>query len=203
MATTGKNAAATRTGRAAVITPAIGPTQCVARRVLLCARRAGATTGVANPLSAQETVVSPSHRAAATELLALTHVREMIAESADKMLEAQLAQIPQRELFEPIIRDFYHEQMNWDVLEPEFTRLYVEVFTEPELRDIAVFYRTPLGKTMLAKMPLLMAKSNELTQRRLQAALPTLMQRLQEAAQKAQAGARQAAPADSAHARKP
>jgi hypothetical protein len=203
MATKGRKAAGTSKRRAAVITPTIMKIHRVVRRVLLSAVLAGATTGVANPLSAQETVVSPSHRAAATELLALTHVREMIAESADKMLEAQLAQMPQRELFEPIIRDFYHEQMNWDVLEPEFTRLYVEVFTEPELRDIAVFYRTPLGKTMLAKMPLLMAKSNELTQRRLQAALPTLMQRLQEAAQKAQAGARQAAPADSAHARKP
>jgi hypothetical protein len=175
----------------------------VVLRVLSCALLAGAAAAIADPLSAQESTVSPSHRAAAKELLALTHIRETITQSADEMLEAQLAQMPQRAVFEPILRDFYREQMNWDELEPEFTRLYTEVFTEPELRDIAKFYGTPLGKTMLAKMPLLMTKSNELTQRRLQAALPKLMQCMQEAAQKAQAGGAQAAPADSVHAGTP
>ena len=138
-------------------------------------------------LAAQESAAAPSHLAAAKQLLEVTHVRELMDTSATKMLDAQLQQAPQLAPFAEIMRDFYREQMRWDALEPEFVRLYTEVFSEQELHDMVAFYGTPLGRMMQSKMPLLMQKSNELTQRRLQAALPQLMQRMQAAAQKMQA----------------
>jgi len=51
------------------------------------------------------------------------------------------------------------------------------------VRELIAFYQTPLGQKMLAKMPRLMATTNELVTRRVQAATPQLMQRLQEAMQ--------------------
>jgi hypothetical protein len=154
-------------------------------------------TLAALPLAAQEAPAAPSHLAAAKQLLEVTHVKELMDTSATQMLDVQLQQAPQLAPFADIMRDFYREQMKWDVLEPEFVRLYTEVFSEQELHDLIAFYGTPLGKMMQSKMPLLMQKSNELTQRRLQAALPQLMQRMQAAAQKMQA------PPDSAKGKAP
>jgi len=134
--------------------------------------------------TAQPPAATPSHRAAVRELLEATHIREMLDKSSEAMLQSQLKQMPQLVPVADVIRDFYHEQMDWKVMEPELTQLYLEVFTEQELRDITAFYKTPLGQKMLAKMPQLMARSSELANARVQAALPKLMERMQAAMQK-------------------
>jgi hypothetical protein len=130
--------------------------------------------------------------------MAVTHVRELTEQSFETVLKQQLEQMPQLAPYAGVLRDFYREQLSWGILEPELTRIYLEVFTEAEIREMVVFYETPLGQKMLAKMPQLLAKSNEVTSRRMQAAMPQLMQRL-EAAMRKQA----ASPADTAGTRKP
>jgi hypothetical protein len=155
---------------------------------------AAATT----PALAQQATPTPTHREAVRRLMVVTRVREITEQSADAMLKGQLEQMPQLAPVANVLRDFYREQMDWSVLEPEYTRLYLEVFTEPEVRQMIAFYETPLGQMLLAKMPLLMQKTGELTTRRMQAAMPQLMQRLQTAMQ--QQGV---TPADTARSRRP
>ena len=134
-----------------------------------------------SPAAAQE--AAPSHRAAVRRLMEVTRVRESLEQGAESMLRAQMQQAPQLARYETVLRDFYREEMSWAVLEPEFTRLYLEVFTEAELRELIAFYESALGQRLIAKMPLVMAKSNQLTSARLQGAMPRLMARLQAAAQ--------------------
>jgi len=119
---------------------------------------------------------------------------ELTQQSMDAVMASQMEQMPQLKPYESIMKTFLKEQMDWSILEPEFTRIYAEVFTEKELRDMTAIYQTPVGQMMLAKMPGLLAKSNEFTQKRLQAGLPILMQRL-EAAMKEKS----AAPAPAEH----
>ena len=135
------------------------------------------------PAAAQQPAGDASHRAAVQRLMEVTRVREMTEGNIDSVLAGQLRQMPQLAAHAGLLREFYREQMAWKVLEPEYTRVYLEVFTEPEVRELIAFYQTPLGQKMLTKMPLLMAKSNELAARRVQAAMPQLMQRLMEAMQ--------------------
>lgn len=135
------------------------------------------------PAAAQQPAGDATHRAAVQRLMEVTRVREMTEGNVETMLGAQLRQMPQLSPYAGVLRDFYREQMDWKVLEPEFTRVYLEVFTEPEVRELVVFYQTPLGQRLLTKMPVLMARSNELASRRIQAAMPQLMQRLQAAMQ--------------------
>ncbi|GLC25934.1 DUF2059 domain-containing protein [Roseisolibacter agri] len=137
----------------------------------------------ATPIAAQQPAPDAAHRAAVQRLLQVTRVREMTEGNIETMLAAQLRQMPQLAPYAGVLRDFYREQMDWKVLEPEFMRVYLEVFTEPEVRELIVFYETPLGQKMLTKLPALMAKSNELSTRRLQAAMPQLMERMQAAMQ--------------------
>lgn len=132
---------------------------------------------------AQDGSFTATHREAVRQLMEVTRVRELTEQSADAMLKGQLQQMPQLAPYATVLQDFYHEQMSWTALEPEYTRLYLELFTEPEVRELIAFYQSPLGQKMLTKMPLLMAKSSELATRRIQAAMPQLMQRMQAAMQ--------------------
>lgn len=156
----------------------------------------------ASPLTqvafSQQASPTPAHREAVRRLIEVTRVRELMEESTQTMLKGQLEQMPQLAPVANILEDFYREQLAWSVVEPDFTRIYLDVFTEREVRDLIAFYQTPLGQAMLAKMPVLMAKSNELTARRIQAAMPQLMQRLQAAMQGAGA-----TPADTSRPRRP
>jgi hypothetical protein len=148
------------------------------------------------PALAQD--ASASHRESVKRLMAVTHVRELTEQSLEMILKQQLEQMPQLAPYASVLRDFYREQLSWGVLEPDLTRIYLEVFTEPEITEMVAFYETPLGQKMLAKMPQLMAKSNEVTSRRMQAAMPQLMQRL-EAAMREKASS----PADTGRTHKP
>ena len=139
-----------------------------------------------------------THRAAVQRLMAVSRVRELTEQSTETMLAGQLKQMPQLGPVAGVLRDFYREQLSWTVLEPEFTRLYLEVFSEAEVHDLVRFYESPAGKTLLAKMPVLMARSQEVSTRRMQAAMPQLMQRLQAAMQESTV-----APSDTARAGKP
>ena len=146
---------------------------------------------LSRPALAQDT--SATHKEAVKQLMTVTHVRELTQQSMDAVMASQMEQMPQLKPYESIMKTFLKEQMDWSILEPEFTRIYAEVFSEKELRDMTAIYQTPVGQMMLAKMPGLLAKSNEFTQKRLQAGLPILMQRL-EAAMKEKSAA--PAPAD-------
>jgi hypothetical protein len=132
---------------------------------------------------AQDGNYTASHREAVRQLMEVTHVKELIEQSGDAMLKGQLQQMPQLAPYANVLKDFYHEQMSWTALEPEYTRLYLELFSEPEVRELITFYQSPLGQKLLVKMPVLMTKSSELATRRIQAAMPQLMQRMQEAMQ--------------------
>lgn len=130
---------------------------------------------------AQEVRNDSTHRAAVRRLMEVTHVRELLEQSSSSLLQDQLQRMPELAPYADIFRDFYREQLSWTALEPEYTTLYLEVFDESELRELIDFYETPLGQKLLAKMPTLVLKSNELVARRMQTAMPQLMQRLQSA----------------------
>ena len=48
--------------------------------------------------------------------------------------------------------------MTWDAMQPELTKMYTETFTEPELKEMAKFYGSPVGQKALEKMPEMMQR---------------------------------------------
>ncbi|MCW3148971.1 DUF2059 domain-containing protein [Stutzerimonas stutzeri] len=70
--------------------------------------------------------------------------------------------------------------IGWKKLEPELITLYTTQFTEQELAGLIEFYQSPLGKKMLAKLPELNARSAQLTQQKLEAAVPEVNKLLAE-----------------------
>ena len=72
------------------------------------------------------------------------------------------------------------QAVGWDKLKPDMVKLYTRNFNEQEMKELIRFYESPLGKKVLEKMPTLTAQSAQLTQGKLEAAVPKVNQLLAE-----------------------
>lgn len=150
-----------------------------------------ATSAHAQP--GQQREPTPAQMAAAREMMAASKVRENFDVSLARMLEAQIVANPEMHQFEPVLRGFFAKYMRWDDLEPDFARLYAVTYTEEELRQLAAFYRTPLGQRLVATGPELIARGSALSEERVQKHLPELFSSMMEHASRP-AGSGAAAP---------
>ncbi len=136
-----------------------------------------------------------SHRAAAESLLNLMDMDKMMSQSVDQMLQIQIKQNPSLAQYETQMRAFLNKYLSWASMKDDMLNIYTTEFTEDELKQLTAFYQTPLGKKTVQKMPALMQKGAEISQKRLQEHLPELQAAIQAAGPPAGASA---APASSA-----
>jgi hypothetical protein len=66
------------------------------------------------------------------------------------------------------------QAIGWNKLKPDMVKLYTTNFTESELKDLVAFYQSPLGKKVLEKMPQLTQQSAQMTQAKLESAVPVV-----------------------------
>jgi hypothetical protein len=138
---------------------------------------------------------APSRRrAAAEQLLNLMEMEKMMSQSVDQMLAMQMKQSPGMAQYEPQMRAFLSKYMSWGTVKEDMVKIYMAEFTEPEIKELIKFYQTDVGKKTVQKMPTLLAKSAELSQKRMQEHMPELQQAIQGSA----AAQSPAAPAASA-----
>ena len=76
---------------------------------------------------------------------------------------------------------FLKQEFNWDVLKADFVKLYVGTFDQSEIDGLLAFYRSPTGRAFIQKMPIVLQGSMEISQARMQALMPKLMQSLEDA----------------------
>jgi hypothetical protein len=65
-------------------------------------------------------------------------------------------------------------ELTWEKLEPMYLRLYKESFSEEEITGMLAFYETPTGQAVISKMPVLMQKTMQETQKMFSATTPKL-----------------------------
>jgi uncharacterized protein len=117
----------------------------------------------AAPAAAQE--FAPSHMAAADELLEAARMRDVMETSMESMLQMQMENQPELRELEPVMRAFFERYVSWDATKGEYARLYAMHFSEAELRELAAFYRTPLGRKLADVTPSLTIEGGKLGQR--------------------------------------
>lgn len=123
-----------------------------------------------------------SHAADAERFLKLAHadkltvpvysqVQQMFAQ---RFAESQAPQSKQAllESYQAKANAALDKAVGWDKLKPDMVKLYTSHFNEQELKDLIAFYESPLGQKVLQKMPTLTARSAELTQSKLEGAVP-------------------------------
>jgi hypothetical protein len=111
------------------------------------------TSPASPPAQAQDT-----HQAAAEELLRLLQLDTMTDQMIDTMLKAQVQQNPDLVKFQDVMRAFLTKYISYNALKPDLVKMYVDAFTEKELREITTFYRTKTGQKCIDVMPTLIQK---------------------------------------------
>jgi len=106
----------------------------------------------ASPVRADES----SHVQAAKDLLVAKDAPGNIIGGAEAMADAMVQQNPTLRPFRDVIIDWAERYMTWESIEDEFAALYVDEFTEEELRELIAFYETPVGRKSVDAMPRLM-----------------------------------------------
>jgi len=119
-----------------------------------------------SPLPAAHATSESKHRAAAENLMIMIHLEDQMHSMTEVMLKAQLQGNPKLADFEDIMRGFFAKYISYAALKEDLVNLYVEHFTEAELRDMAAFYSTPTGQRCIQLMPSLLQKGADLGRER-------------------------------------
>ena len=103
-----------------------------------------------------------SHRQAAAELLKVMNMENSMIAAASSVLDAQAQSNPGLAPYRDVIQKWLNKYLTWEAVGPRMTVLYEEAFTEPEIRDMIAFYKTPTGQKTLAKMPVLLQQGMQI-----------------------------------------
>jgi len=131
-------------------------------------------------LPAQEPAPASSHEKAARELYRLAGGEKLAQAGAEAMLGV-IRENPEIAPYEDVFREWYRKVFAAEDFEAEMVKLYMGAFSEGELREIAAFYKTPVGQKALAVFPELMKQGAEVGMRRGQEHAAELEEMLAEA----------------------
>jgi hypothetical protein len=138
------------------------------------------TSAAAQSLPAKgDTTISPSHLAAAEELLEVTNTEKGIRDGMRAYLDVQVEQNPLMAPYRPTMEEFAKKYLVWTDLKPRLARIYAQALTEEQLRAAIVFQRTPAGQAFTAHQADVQRAIMQLVQSQLQAHAPELQQMIQ------------------------
>ncbi|GGH11550.1 DUF2059 domain-containing protein [Mucilaginibacter phyllosphaerae] len=129
------------------------------------------------------TNITPAHLKAAENVLSASGAGNQLKENMAAMIQQASANVPadKKPKFVEIMNTFMNKYMSWDLIKDQMAALYAQEFTEKELKDLAVFYQSPLGIKLNQKQPILFQKGAAIGQQNVQSHQLELQQMMQEA----------------------
>ena len=134
--------------------------------------------------SGQALAATASHEASAVAFLKLAHADQLgapIYMQAQQMFAQRFAETKAPDSKKAVLETYQakanaalDKAISWEKLQPDMVKLYTDNFTEQELKDLVAFYQSPLGKKVQAKMPQISQQSFQMTQEKLQPAVPVV-----------------------------
>jgi hypothetical protein len=139
------------------------------------------------PLHAEEPQAS---EASIREFLAVTESQKMLdgmLSQLDSLMQAGMKQALAGQTLnadqQKILNDMrtkmvalFKAEMAWSTFEPMIVGIYQKSFTEPEVKGMLQFYKSPAGKAVIAKMPTVIQSSMQAAQSRMGSFMPKLKQ---------------------------
>ena len=111
--------------------------------------------------------LTPEAEKAAYELFGALKMKEGIRTALDRSLEIQVKRQPAMAPYEDIYKNFFHKYTKWEEMKKDLAKLYAQAFTPQEMKELAKFYSTKLGKKSLTMLPRLTQLSMLLAQQRI------------------------------------
>ncbi len=72
------------------------------------------------------------------------------------------------------------DEVSWTKMKDDYVRLYAQVYTAQEMKDLIKFHKSPVGRMMIRKEPIIVEKSMAVSQKRLDALIPKLEEMMDE-----------------------
>ena len=119
------------------------------------------------------------HYKAAEDLMAAMNMPQTLDASIPQMVEMQVKGNPILVAKQEAFTAFMMKHSSWKALGAQYIKIYMEEYTESDLKELAAFYRTDLGKKLAAKQIGLSIKAGQLGQNVVQANMAELMQIMQ------------------------
>jgi hypothetical protein len=101
-------------------------------------------------------------------LFKLTRMEQKINESVESIAQLQLRQNPGLAAKSDQLTAFLERHIGWNAVKADLYAMYMQTFTEDELKTINDFYITPLGQKVIVIVPQLVQERNRLAMQRLQ-----------------------------------
>lgn len=105
----------------------------------------------------------------------------MLSDRMDQ-LETKIPEnkVEEFETYKRNVSGLMRKNMRWSTLKDEFAELYMDIYTESELQQLAKFYNSPVGKKFVEKTPELMGRTMQIMQSRMAAAMPEIQKLTQD-----------------------
>jgi hypothetical protein len=101
-------------------------------------------------------------------LFKLTRMEQKIDDSVASVAQLQLRQNPALAEKSDQLMAFLEKHIGWNAVKADLYAMYMQTFTEDELKTINDFYITPLGQKVIVIVPQLVQERNRLAMQRLQ-----------------------------------
>jgi hypothetical protein len=110
-----------------------------------------------------------SHRQQVEILFKLTRMEQKIDDSVESVAQLQLRQNPTLEASKrEQLLAFLERHIGWNAVKADLYEMYMQTFTEEELKTINDFYITTTGQKVIVIVPQLVQERNRLAMQRLQ-----------------------------------
>jgi uncharacterized protein len=101
---------------------------------------------------------TPGAIKAAGELMQVMHADKTLHDQISAAFDVQIKNNPAMVPYRGAMQAFADKYLTWDVIGPQLTTAYAEVFSESELKDLIAFYKTPTGQKLSSQQATLAAK---------------------------------------------
>ena len=128
---------------------------------------------IASLFTASTVFAEPVSESSVQELLAITNTKNLlegaksqidslVSKSIEQTLSGKTPNAKQQQAITNMKNKMValvQSQLSWEKMEPLYTRLYQESFTQEEVNGMLAFYKTPAGQAVINKMPIVMQKT--------------------------------------------
>ena len=172
----------------------------MSRRILIClCLTVGCSFVLAEdpPSTPPDAASAPASEASLKELLEVAKARKVLdtmLEHLDQVMNQAMQEatggkpVPAKvqkhiDKLETDLKTLFKEECSWEKMEPVYLRIYQKSLTQQEVDGMIAFYKTPAGKAVMDKMPVILQNSIQ----EMKEMMGPMMQRLQRMQQEVKA----------------
>ena len=113
------------------------------------------------------------------ELFTTMEMDTTYQQTIEKILDVQTKQNPAIARLKETMLKFFEKHMGWESMKVDMAKIYMNNFSDSELKELIAFYKTPIGKKAAILVPTLASEGAAIGQERVQKNMAELQQMIQ------------------------